>query len=147
MLRGVDLVLPARVLVRVEGANGTGKSTLLRLLARIDAPSEGRVTGRPRTAYVPERFPAALPFTAAGYLVRIGRVHGLRASDAAGRADHWLTRFGAAAHARTPSPNSPRAPARRSPSPRHSSPNPSSWSWTRRGPASTPRRATCWTGP
>ncbi|MGZ2355971.1 ATP-binding cassette domain-containing protein [Streptomyces sp. 372A] len=102
MLRGVDLVLPASALVRVEGANGTGKSTLLRLLARIDAPSEGRITGRPRTAYVPERFPAALPFTAAGYLVHLGRVHGLRASEAADRADHWLTRFGAAAHARTP---------------------------------------------
>ncbi|WP_330314186.1 ATP-binding cassette domain-containing protein [Streptomyces sp. NBC_00523] len=102
MLRGVDLALPARALVRVEGANGTGKSTLLRLLARIDAPSEGRVTGRPRTAYVPERFPAALPFTAAGYLVHLGRVHGLRAAEAAARADHWLTRFGAAAHARTP---------------------------------------------
>ncbi|WP_346341888.1 ATP-binding cassette domain-containing protein [Streptomyces sp. SID2563] len=102
MLRGVDLALPARALVRVEGANGTGKSTLLRLLARIDAPSEGRVTGRPRTAYVPERFPAALPFTAAGYLVHLGRVHGLRAAEAAARADRWLTRFGAAAHARTP---------------------------------------------
>ncbi|WP_328903059.1 ATP-binding cassette domain-containing protein [Streptomyces sp. NBC_00441] len=101
MLRGVDLVLPARALVRVEGANGTGKSTLLRLLARIDAPSEGRVTGRPRTAYVPERFPAALPFTAAGYLVHLGRVHGLSAPEAAARADRWLTRFGAAAHART----------------------------------------------
>ncbi|MEV5603782.1 ATP-binding cassette domain-containing protein [Streptomyces sp. NPDC052299] len=102
MLRGVDLVLPAHSLVRVEGANGSGKSTLLRLLARIDAPSEGRVTGRPRTAYVPERFPAALPFTAAGYLVHLGRVHGLGAAEAAGRADRWLTRFGAAAHARTP---------------------------------------------
>jgi len=102
VLRGVDLALPARALVRVEGANGTGKSTLLRLLARIDAPSEGRVTGRPRTAYVPERFPAALPFTAAGYLVHLGRVHGLRAAEAAARADRWLTRFGAAAHARTP---------------------------------------------
>ncbi|MFG2564797.1 ATP-binding cassette domain-containing protein [Streptomyces sp. NPDC048567] len=102
MLRGVDLALPARALVRVEGANGTGKSTLLRLLARIDAPSEGRVTGRPRTAYVPERFPAALPFTAAGYLVHLSRVHGLRAAEAAVRADRWLSRFGAAAHARTP---------------------------------------------
>ncbi|MGW0668405.1 ABC transporter ATP-binding protein [Streptomyces sp. NPDC002746] len=103
MLRGVDLALPARALVRIEGANGTGKSTLLRLLARIDAPTEGRISGdRPRTAYVPERFPAALPFTAAGYLVHLGRVHGLRTAEAAARAEAWLTRFGAAGHARTP---------------------------------------------
>lgn len=103
VLRGVDLGLPARALVRIEGANGTGKSTLLRLLAGIDAPTEGRISGGgPRTAYVPERFPAALPFTAAGYLVHLGRVHGLRTAEAAGRAEAWLTRFGAAGHARTP---------------------------------------------
>ncbi|NEE13881.1 ATP-binding cassette domain-containing protein, partial [Streptomyces sp. SID7499] len=53
VLRGVDLALPARTLVRVEGGNGAGKSTLLRLLAGIDAPAEGRITGRrARTAYV-----------------------------------------------------------------------------------------------
>ncbi|MFF9869996.1 ATP-binding cassette domain-containing protein [Streptomyces sp. NPDC013953] len=102
-LRGVDLELPPRTLVRVEGANGSGKSTLLRLIAGIDAPTEGRVTGRPRrTAYVPERFPAALPFTAAGYLVHLGRVQGLGRAAAAARAAEWLDRFGAAQHARTP---------------------------------------------
>ncbi|MFD4218174.1 ABC transporter ATP-binding protein [Streptomyces griseus] len=103
VLRGVDLTLPARALVRVEGANGVGKSTLLRLLAGIDAPAEGRITGRPaRTAYVPERFPAALPLTATGYLVHLGRIHGLRTAEAKRRAGEWLTRFGAADHARTP---------------------------------------------
>ncbi|MEU5979345.1 ABC transporter ATP-binding protein [Streptomyces sp. NPDC047315] len=102
VLRGVDLALPAATLTRVTGTNGTGKSTLLRLLAGIDAPTEGRVTARPRTAYVPERFPAALPFTALDYLTHLGRVHGLTRSAARRRATGWLTRLGAAEHARTP---------------------------------------------
>ncbi|MFD4629299.1 ATP-binding cassette domain-containing protein [Streptomyces sp. NPDC058284] len=102
VLRGVDLGIPAGALVRVEGGNGTGKSTLLRLLAGIDAPCEGRVSGRPRTAFVPERFPAAMPFTALGYLTHMGRVHGLAHGAARRSAAQWLERFGAGGYARTP---------------------------------------------
>ncbi len=101
VVRDVDLDVPAATLLRIEGANGSGKSTLLRLLAGIDAPSAGRVTGRPRTAYVPERFPPALPFTAVGYLTAMGRVHGLRRAVAARAAREWLERFDAGRHART----------------------------------------------
>ncbi|MGW1914708.1 ABC transporter ATP-binding protein [Streptomyces sp. NPDC002076] len=102
VLRGVDLTVTPGTLTRVEGANGTGKSTLLRLLARLDAPSEGRVTGHPRTAYVPERFPSALPFTALGYLSHLGTVHGLSRRTAHRVAGTWLERFGAGAYAGTP---------------------------------------------
>ncbi|MFE7611821.1 ATP-binding cassette domain-containing protein [Streptomyces celluloflavus] len=102
VLRDVRLDVPGRALLRVEGSNGSGKSTLLRLFAGIDSPTTGRITGRPRTAYVPERFPAALPFTALGYLTHLGRVHGLRGPEAARRATEWLARFGAAGHAGTP---------------------------------------------
>ncbi|HEY8981993.1 MAG TPA: ATP-binding cassette domain-containing protein [Streptomyces sp.] len=102
IFRGVGLDLPAGSLTRVEGANGTGKSTLLRLLARIDAPSEGRIAGRPRTAYVPERFPSALPFTPVSYLTHLGAIHGLARGRAAQVAGEWLERFGAAGFARTP---------------------------------------------
>ncbi|MEU8462235.1 ATP-binding cassette domain-containing protein [Streptomyces sp. NPDC029003] len=103
VLRGVGLELPAGALVRIEGGNGGGKSTLLRILAGIDLPTEGRVVGRPpRTAYVPERFPAALPLTAGAYLTHLGRVQGLPGARAARRAAEELERFGAAAYARTP---------------------------------------------
>lgn len=102
VLRGVDLTLTPGSLTRVEGPNGTGKSTLLRLIARLDAPSEGRVRGRPRTAYVPERFPSALPFTALGYLTHLGTVHGLSRASARRAAGDVLERFGAGAYAGTP---------------------------------------------
>ncbi|MEV4926306.1 ATP-binding cassette domain-containing protein [Streptomyces roseoverticillatus] len=102
ILRDLDLEIPAGSLLRVEGANGSGKSTLLRLLAGIDAPSAGRITGRPRTAYVPERFPAALPMTAGAYLTRLGRIHGLGRAAAVRGAQEWLERFGAGAYAGTP---------------------------------------------
>ncbi|MEU4656187.1 ATP-binding cassette domain-containing protein [Streptomyces sp. NPDC023723] len=102
VLRGVDLTVPSGALVRVEGANGTGKSTLLRLLAGLDRPTAGRITGRPRTAYVPERFPPALPFTALGYLTHLGAVHGMPRRAAVDAAGQWLERLGAAGHAGTP---------------------------------------------
>ncbi|MEF9886007.1 ATP-binding cassette domain-containing protein [Streptomyces sp. P9-A4] len=102
VLREVGLDLPAGALVRVVGGNGGGKSTLLRLVAGADAPTEGRITGRPdRTAYVPERFPVALLFTAVDYLVHLGRVQGLGRGAARAGAGEWLERFGAAGHART----------------------------------------------
>lgn len=102
VLRGVDLDVAPRSLIRVEGTNGSGKSTLLRLLAGIDAPSAGRITGRPRTAYVPERFPGERPFSALGYLTHLGRIHGLGRAAGARAAGEWLERFGAAGHAATP---------------------------------------------
>ncbi|MFI9804368.1 ATP-binding cassette domain-containing protein [Streptomyces sp. NPDC052301] len=102
VLRGVDLTVAPGTLTRIEGANGTGKSTLLRLLARLDRPTEGRVSGRPRTAYVPERFPSALPFTPVGYLTHLGTIGGLSRGSAARAAGVWLERFGAGAYAGTP---------------------------------------------
>ncbi|MGF1430004.1 ABC transporter ATP-binding protein [Kitasatospora sp. LaBMicrA B282] len=102
VLREVELALGPGALVRIEGANGSGKSTLLKLVAGIEPPSRGRVRVAGRTAYVPERFPPALPFEAAGYLRHLGRIHGLGSAAAAERADFWLDRFGLADRAGTP---------------------------------------------
>ncbi|MFJ2191443.1 ATP-binding cassette domain-containing protein [Kitasatospora sp. NPDC087861] len=102
ILRGVDLAVGPGELVRIAGANGSGKSTLLRLVAGIERPTAGRVVRPGAAAYVPERFPPALPFDAASYLQRVGRVHGLSAESARRRAGEWLDRFGIADRAGTP---------------------------------------------
>ncbi|MFI9161708.1 ATP-binding cassette domain-containing protein [Kitasatospora aureofaciens] len=102
ILRGVRLAVGPGELVRITGANGSGKSTLLRLVAGIERPSTGRVVRPGAAAYVPERFPPALPFDAASYLLRVGRVHGLSEAVARRRSGEWLDRFGIADRAGTP---------------------------------------------
>ncbi|MFD5464519.1 ATP-binding cassette domain-containing protein [Kitasatospora sp. NPDC127059] len=102
ILRDVRLAVGPGELVRIAGANGSGKSTLLRLAAGIERPSTGRVVRPGAAAYVPERFPPALPFDAASYLLRVGRVHGLSAEAARRRSGEWLDRFGIADRAGTP---------------------------------------------
>jgi ABC-2 type transport system ATP-binding protein len=94
VVRDVRLEIPAGGLVRFEGKNGSGKSTLLRVIAGVSEPSRGRVTGRPVTGYVPERFPPALPFRARDYLSHIGRVHGLSAAALESAIDACLDRLG-----------------------------------------------------
>jgi ABC-type phosphate/phosphonate transport system ATPase subunit len=45
VVRGVTADLPAGRLIRVAGRNASGKSTLLRVVAGVSAPSAGKVTG------------------------------------------------------------------------------------------------------
>ncbi|WP_081952293.1 ABC transporter ATP-binding protein [Kitasatospora phosalacinea] len=102
ILRDVRLALAPGGIVRVEGANGSGKSTLLKLLAGIERADRGTVEIPGSRAYVPERFPPALPFGARDYLCHLARVRGLGAEQGRRRADHWLERFGIAGYADTP---------------------------------------------
>lgn len=102
VVRGVSQDLAVGRLIRLEGPNGSGKSTLLRVLAGVTAPSAGRVTGRPRTGYVPERFPGGLAFSAREYLTHMSRIHGLSGTEAPAAADEWLERLGAAEYSGSP---------------------------------------------
>src|ERR1700690_2894159 len=43
ILRGVDLEVPAGQFVAIMGASGSGKGTLLGLLAGLDTPTSGRI--------------------------------------------------------------------------------------------------------
>ena len=99
VVRGVSADLRAGRLVRVAGRNGSGKSTLLRVVAGVSLPSAGKVSGRPHTGYVPERFPGGLPFSGREYLLHLARVHGLRGAAGRQRVEEWLDRLGAAGYA------------------------------------------------
>jgi ABC-2 type transport system ATP-binding protein len=102
VVKDVSLEIRPGGLVRLEGRNGTGKSTLLRVIAGVSVPTKGTVTGRPITGYVPERFPPALPFSAHDYLAHIGRVHGLAGDALEERIDACLDRFGGLEYADVP---------------------------------------------
>jgi ABC-type Mn2+/Zn2+ transport system ATPase subunit len=102
VVRDVSVDVAAGRLIRVEGRNGSGKSTLLRVVAGVTSPSRGRVTGRPHTGYVPERFPGGLPFSGRDYLLHMARLHGLRGEAGRQRVDEWLERLVAADYAARP---------------------------------------------
>ena len=102
VVRGVSMVVPPGGLVRFEGRNGTGKSTILRVIAGVSEPTRGRVTSRPVTGYVPERFPPALPFPARKYLSLVGRVYGLTGRGLESRIDACLDRLGGRELGRVP---------------------------------------------
>ena len=102
IVRNVSQEVAAGQLIRLEGRNGSGKSTLLRVMAGVSVPSAGRVTGRPRAGYVPERFPGGLAFSAREYLQHMSRIHGLAGPAASRAVDDWLDRLGAADYAGSP---------------------------------------------
>lgn len=79
MLAGIDLELAPDRPVVVVGGNGTGKSTLLRIVAGAGAPTAGSVTGRPGVVgFLPGRVPASHRMPARAYLRHMAAVHGAR---------------------------------------------------------------------
>ena len=85
VLEAVDVDLAPGQLIELRGANGTGKSTLLRLLAGASSLTRGKrlATEPVRIGYAPEEL-APPPFTAERYLAHHIR---LRGAWGRGRAD------------------------------------------------------------
>jgi ABC-type Mn2+/Zn2+ transport system ATPase subunit len=91
VLSDAGFVLSPGDVTEVLGPNGTGKSTLLRLLAGLLRPVKGIIDERPDVVgYAPERFPAAQPFTVAAYLRHMAAIRGTDPR----RIDEWSGRLG-----------------------------------------------------
>lgn len=110
VLRGVDLEARPGEAILIEGANGTGKTTLLRILATLSRPSDGRVRigGQPgdgaeraaavraRIGYVADRPLVYDDLTGWENLRLVARVAGRARAEADEAAARWLDRFGLA---------------------------------------------------
>jgi len=78
VLSEIDLRLAFGSVSVVVGGNGSGKTSLLRVLVGLSRPSVGAIRGRPRTVgFVPERLPTRLRMTGAQYVGHMGRIRGL----------------------------------------------------------------------
>jgi ABC-type multidrug transport system ATPase subunit len=77
VLTHVDFEVPAARVIGILGANGTGKSTLLRILAGVSHASYGTVGGTPSVGYLPDRFPGGQRLSARAYLHHLARIRGL----------------------------------------------------------------------
>jgi ABC-2 type transport system ATP-binding protein len=77
VVSGIDLELADGEIVVLAGGNGSGKSTVLRMVAGLTKPSAGKITGiPPSVSYLPESFPSGLRITADEYLKAMAAIRG-----------------------------------------------------------------------
>ena len=103
LFSNLTLDLEPGEVVAFSGSNGSGKSTVLGLLAGLLQPSTGTITGRPRcVGLVPERFPAQQRMSASAYLTHMGRIRGLSTAAAQHATQALLERFSFTGGPRSP---------------------------------------------
>ncbi|MET7280354.1 ABC transporter ATP-binding protein [Kribbella sp. NPDC005582] len=94
ILREVDLGIEAGELLALVGANGSGKSTVLKLMVGLSRPTSGTVRRTARiVSYVPDVFTSHDRLSASAYLRHLGRIRGLSAAAARERSSVLLERL------------------------------------------------------
>lgn len=96
VLRDVSLTIDQKQVIAILGGNGTGKSTILRLIAGLEKPTSGKIiypNKKIRIGYVPERFPKDIRFTPSEYLCYIGTITGISKACIRKNIPEFLRRF------------------------------------------------------
>lgn len=96
VLRNISLTINQKQIFAILGGNGTGKSTLLRIIAGIERPSSGKIyypNKKIKIGYVPERFPKDIRFTPSEYLHYMGKMNGTSNDSLTKIIDVLLHRF------------------------------------------------------
>ncbi|MEI3614739.1 ABC transporter ATP-binding protein [Pseudogracilibacillus sp. SO30301A] len=96
VLHDISLTIEENQVIAFLGGNGTGKSTILRIISSLERPSSGKVVypnKSLRIGYVPDRFPKMLRFTPGEYLHYVGRIGGISKEDLNKRIPDLLHRF------------------------------------------------------
>ncbi|TCO50447.1 ABC-type multidrug transport system ATPase subunit [Kribbella antiqua] len=103
VLADVDLQVAAGELLALVGANGSGKSTVLKLMVGLSRPTSGTVRRNAQVvSYVPDVFASHDRLSASAYLRHMGRIRGLSSHAARKRSDELLDRLALAGGADTP---------------------------------------------
>lgn len=77
LLQGINLEIRKGQHTAIIGQNGSGKSSLLKLIAGIYEPTSGTIIRTSnKIAYVPEHFPSHLRFKMKEYLLLVGEMSG-----------------------------------------------------------------------
>ena len=95
ILDNIDLSIPEGEALAIIGGNGTGKSTLLKIIAGFISHTAGTIQRKEhiQIGYVPEHFPEGIRFTLEDYLFHLGRIHGLSTKYVKDKIPLLLERF------------------------------------------------------
>jgi len=100
VLTNIDLTIMEGMAVAVTGMNGSGKSSLIKLMAGLCEPQSGNIIRQFSTyAYVPEHFPEYLPFTVEQYLRLMAEMGGGLKRE---KLDKYINNFGLEPFLQTP---------------------------------------------
>ncbi|MFF1819894.1 ABC transporter ATP-binding protein [Kribbella sp. NPDC058245] len=103
ILSEVDLQVEAGELLALVGANGSGKSTVLKLMVGLSRPTSGTVRRSAQVvSYVPDVFTSHDRLSASAYLRHMGRIRGLGSGTARERSSVLLERLALTGGADTP---------------------------------------------